>query len=115
MKALHVASEWTGWNDVELIPIVLDSKFFQHMKQIFIVQLLERKFYLLKEGDELDERIRKAEKQIRATENTLFLANAINGTLKQQLAIRLQHQQQQLKQNVDDYRTRTCHSKYKYL
>ncbi len=35
-KALHVVSEWTGWNDAELNQIVLDQNFATHNVYVII-------------------------------------------------------------------------------
>lgn len=52
---------------------------------MFLFQNAQEKYELQQEGDELDARIRKAEKEIQAMENTLKLINATNENYKRNL------------------------------
>ena len=49
---------------------------------IYFIQAAQEKEELQREGDDLDARIRKAEKEIRALENTLRLMNSRNETYR---------------------------------
>lgn len=51
----------------------------------FKIKTAQEKYLLQKEGDELDMKIRKAEKEIIAMENTLKVVNTTNATYKQSL------------------------------
>ena len=52
---------------------------------MFLFQSAQEKYELQQEGDELDARIRKTEKEIQAMENTLKLINATNENYKRNL------------------------------
>jgi len=52
---------------------------------LFLFQNAQEKYELQQEGDELDARIRKTEKEIQAMENTLKLINATNENYKRNL------------------------------
>jgi len=52
---------------------------------MFLFQNAQEKYELQQEGDELDARIRKTEKEIQAMENTLKLINATNENYKRNL------------------------------
>lgn len=52
---------------------------------MFLFQHAQEKYELQQEGDELDARIRKTEKEIQAMENTLKLINATNENYKRNL------------------------------
>jgi UDP-glucose:O-linked fucose beta-1,3-glucosyltransferase len=53
---------------------------------VFLFQNAQEKYELQQEGDELDARIRKTEKEILAMENTLKVINATNENYKRNLA-----------------------------
>lgn len=53
----------------------------------FKIKSAQEKYMLQKEGDEIDKKIRKAEKEIVAMENTLKMVNSTNDTYKQSLTI----------------------------
>ena len=52
------------------------------VKLLFVPQAAQDKEELQREGDELDAKIRKAEKEMRALENTLRLMNGGNETYR---------------------------------
>ena len=52
------------------------------MQSYFVIKAAQEKESLQREGDDLDAKIKKAEKEIRALENTLRLLNARNETYR---------------------------------
>lgn len=52
----------------------------------FKIKNAQEKYMLQQEGDELDNKIKKAEKEIVAMENTLKIVNATNATYKKSLS-----------------------------
>ena len=49
----------------------------------YVIKAAQEKEELQREGDELDAKIKKAEKELRALENTLDVVNSNNETYKQ--------------------------------
>jgi UDP-glucose:O-linked fucose beta-1,3-glucosyltransferase len=58
---------------------------YSYFFHVFFFQSAQEKYELQQEGDELDARIRKTEKEIEAMENTLKLINATNENYKRNL------------------------------
>ena len=69
-------------SDYNNISNVKDSYIIIIYVSVVVLQAAQEKEELQREGDELDAKIRKAEKEIRALENTLRLMNSRNETYR---------------------------------
>lgn len=55
----------------------------ENTQAYYVIKAAQEKEELQREGDELDAKIKKAEKELRALENTLELVNSNNESYKQ--------------------------------
>ena len=67
-------ADWPYITELNILP--------RHFQSYFVIKAAQEKESLQREGDDLDAKIKKAEKEIRALENTLRLLNARNETYR---------------------------------
>jgi len=80
----------------------------------YVIKAAQDKEELQRNGDELDARIRKAEKEIRALENTLRLMNSRNETYRKTFnKVTESSEEYEIKQQLDE-QFRSVMDKYKY-
>nr|CAB3228550.1 coiled-coil domain-containing protein 39-like [Phallusia mammillata] len=80
----------------------------------YVIKAAQDKEELQRTGDELDARIRKAEKEIRALENTLRLMNSRNETYRKSFNKVTETSEEYEKKNQLDEKLRSVMDKYKY-